>query len=103
MEEALFWVRVYDILLMARNESIGRLIDNSLGRFEEIDLAHGKVEWGEFMRIRVSLNITRPLLRRKKLNVGLSELVWLNFKYERLPNFCFCCGVLGHIHKDCRQ
>lgn len=26
---------------------------------------------------------------------------WLNFKYERLRNFCFVCGILGHTEKDC--
>lgn len=47
MEDELFWVRVYGLMLMARNEYIGWLIGNSLGRFEEIDVAHGEVDWGE--------------------------------------------------------
>lgn len=29
------------------------------------------------------------------------EKVWLPFKYECLPTFCFGCGHMGHGIKDC--
>lgn len=73
MVKASFWIRFYDLPLMACNEYIGRLIGNLLGRFEEVDLIHGRVEWREYMRIRVDLDITRPLLRQRKLNIGLAQ------------------------------
>ena len=27
----------------------------------------------------------------------------MNFKYERLPNFCYGCGLLNHAIKDCPE
>lgn len=27
--------------------------------------------------------------------------MWINFKYERLPSFCFYCGIIGHSEKFC--
>lgn len=87
MMEASFWVRVYVLPLLARNEYIENLVRNSLGRTEEIDTAPGEVEWGEFMRVRVTLDVTKPLLRKRKVNISLHELVWVNFKYERMPDF----------------
>lgn len=63
MEDESFWIRIYDLPLIACNKYIMRLIRNTIGRFEEADLVHGEVEWGEFMRIRVNIDITRPLLR----------------------------------------
>lgn len=68
MVEATFWIRVFDLPLTTRNECTDRLIGNSLGKFKEIDLDNGEVEWVEFMHLRITLDITRPLLRRKKLN-----------------------------------
>lgn len=102
MVDTSFWIRVFDQPLMTQNEYIKCLIGNALRRFEEVNLDHGEVEWGEFMHIRANLDITKPLLRKKKLNIGLPKVVWLNFKYDRLPDFCFCYRVLSHNHKDCK-
>lgn len=27
--------------------------------------------------------------------------MWIDFKYERLPNFCYICDCLDHNDKDC--
>jgi hypothetical protein len=24
-----------------------------------------------------------------------------NFEYEYLPDFCFVCGIIGHVEKQC--
>lgn len=77
------------------------MVGTTLDRVEEVDLDYGEVEWRKFMHINI--DITKSLLRWKKLNIGTLEPVWLQFTYERLSDFCFCYGVLGHGHKDCRR
>lgn len=51
--------------------------------------------------MRVRLDVTKKLVRGKKITVGGEESRWVNFKYERLPNFCYRCGLLSHALKDC--
>lgn len=53
------------------------------------------------MRIRVSMNILKPLKRRMMIKREGGKLSWINFKYERLSSFCFVCGILGHSERDC--
>ncbi|MBA0847013.1 hypothetical protein Goshw_011143 [Gossypium schwendimanii] len=51
----------------------------------------------KFMRIRVCLDVTGPLKRKKKVLVGKSMMVYARFKYEKLSLFCFICGKLGWL------
>lgn len=52
----------------------------------------GVIEWGEYMRVHVKLDITKPLVQRKKLQLGLLVPVWIGFSYDGLPYFYFCLG-----------
>ncbi|XP_042974654.1 uncharacterized protein At4g02000-like [Carya illinoinensis] len=99
--KAPFWVRIHDLPLIARNEYIGKLVGSALGEVLEVDLDKGEMELEEYMRVRVMLDISKPFLRWKRLNVGKGASCWVNFSYERLPDLCFFCGVLGHTLKDC--
>lgn len=37
------------------------------------------------------------------MRIGLGEPSWLPITYEQLPLFYYCCGKLGHTHKDCAK
>ena len=39
----------------------------------------------------------------KKITIEGGEGKWVWFKYERLPNFCYRCGLLSHTLKDCPE
>ena len=49
----------------------------------------------------VQIDATRKLIRGKRITIEGSESRWVQFKYERLPNFCYRCGLLNHALKDC--
>lgn len=90
-----FWIRVYDIPFHATNILVGRLIGASIREVEEVDAEEGRATWGEYVRLRVKLDISKPLIRGKKVNPGNLGTYWLRFIHERLPNFCYACGKLG--------
>lgn len=52
------------------------------------------------MRIQTSINVSKPLLRREKLNLGFLDSAWVSFSYECLSNLYYYCRRLGHTNKD---
>lgn len=103
LKEDALWVRIYDLLLMVRNIYIGELIVNTLGCFEEVDLEPDKYDWDEYMRVRIMLDIMKPLLRKKKFMIEGLDLMWISFTYEQLQDFCYWYRMIGHNHKDYAQ
>lgn len=51
------------------------------------------------MRIQVEINVENPLPDGFPLSRPRKPATWISFKYERLSNFCYCCGCLGHIQQ----
>lgn len=48
------------------------------------------------MCVTVTLDISKPLARKKKLTIDKLDSFWVRFTYEKLPDFCFKCGIVGH-------
>lgn len=53
------------------------------------------------MRIRVRVDTSKPLCQGCKIFLEGGKVSWVRFKYERLPNLCYWCGLLTHNDKDC--
>ncbi|KAL9684084.1 hypothetical protein QQ045_021516 [Rhodiola kirilowii] len=49
-----------------------------------------------YMRIRAKINTSKPIVRGCFVDVQEPELLWVDFRYERLSKFCFKCGRLTH-------
>lgn len=59
----------------------------------EVDVAEKGVQWSKCLRVRVKVDVTKKLLRGKKITIKGDDGRWVYFKYERLPNFCYYCGL----------
>lgn len=53
--------------------------------------------------VRVNVNTAKKLIRGKKICIEGGDGRWVYFKYERLPNFYYRCGMLNHGEKDCLE
>ena len=60
-----------------------------------------EAEGGNFIRVRVAMDITCPLCRGRLVTLRGDKQIWISFKYERLPNICYWCGCFDHDDKDC--
>jgi hypothetical protein len=99
--ETSFWVQLHDIPVRRMNEEVARILGSSLGRIAQVAGGTTAANGGQAMRIRVSIDITKPLCRGRMAVLEKGREVWISFKYERLPNFCYWCGHVTHSDKDC--
>lgn len=49
-----------------------------------------KADGGNFLRVRVSIDKSLPLCRGRLVSLKKEKQTWISFKYERLPNLCYC-------------
>ncbi|KAK2969736.1 hypothetical protein RJ640_015880 [Escallonia rubra] len=96
-----FWIRVSGLAPNMMSKANAEKIRSKLGAVQDIDFTtKGNLSWFKFLRIQVKIDITQPLpttFNRKNSQVISS---WIRIQYERLPDFCFNCGRLGHTNKS---
>ncbi|MBA0677894.1 hypothetical protein Goari_019274, partial [Gossypium aridum] len=56
---------------------------------------------GDLCRLRIKLDVQKPLHRGIFVSIDNQWKSWISFKYEKLLIFYFGCGRMGHGFKDC--
>jgi hypothetical protein len=99
-DKAAFWIRMKNLPLACMGRETGRMLGSSVGTMVDIDTDAKGVGWGEALRVKVLIDLRKPLARGRKLNMqGITK--WIPFQYERLPRFCFNCGLIVHGKTGC--
>nr|KJB49176.1 hypothetical protein B456_008G104900 [Gossypium raimondii] len=91
------WIRIYNIPL----EHMVRQVAIDVGKAIGEVVANGG--WTEFIRLRVKVDVLRPLQRVVHLvgREGTETISAIN--YERLPTFCYFYGLIGHTIQKCTK
>ncbi|KAM1023314.1 hypothetical protein TB2_044084 [Malus domestica] len=56
---------------------------------------------GEFLRVRVAIDVFHPLRRLLKVGLPNRSRVDVDLLYEKLPAYCFLCGCFDHVGLGC--
>ncbi|XP_042942840.1 uncharacterized protein LOC122277023 [Carya illinoinensis] len=95
-----FWVQVFNMPFGCMTREIGMQVGNNVGKVVKVHVDQRGIGWGKFLRIRVEIDITKPLLRGIFISVE-GKQTWIQLRYERLPSFCFNCGTIKHTTQGC--
>lgn len=98
-----FWIQAHNLPRSFFTEKVVQAIGEFLGTYVRADKRNFEGSWKSFLRIRVLLDISKPLRRKMKMKKQGGDWFWVEFKYERLPNFCFICGIIGHTERFCHR
>ncbi|KAL0422180.1 UNVERIFIED_CONTAM: hypothetical protein Slati_3240900 [Sesamum latifolium] len=96
-----FHVRIHGLPLGKMTSEIALFIGEKIGRLRDCDHPKDLPSLGSFLRIRIAIDVTKPLARGLKIRTVLGDEYIVTFSYERMPNFCYLCEKIGHISKWC--
>ncbi|KAL9453545.1 hypothetical protein AB3S75_009200 [Citrus x aurantiifolia] len=98
---AAFWVQIHNLPIVCMDRENVQKLGELIGEVMEVETDEDGECIGSYARIRISIKITKPLEKMVFLELDDNDEVELPVLYERLPDFCFCCGTIGHQFKEC--
>ncbi|KAF2299407.1 hypothetical protein GH714_031853 [Hevea brasiliensis] len=79
-----------------------KAVGNRIGQFIEADLTRdGLIGFPVILRIRTLLAVDKPFSSGFYTQMHDGSLQWIQLKYEKMPDICFSCGIMGHLSKVC--
>ncbi|KAG8497230.1 hypothetical protein CXB51_008424 [Gossypium anomalum] len=83
---------LFSMLPFIRDRQTTMEVRKAIGKLVAIDWKDRDGAWIEFIRLKIKINISKPLRRIVKL-VGRDRVkITCVLKYERMPDFCYFCG-----------
>jgi hypothetical protein len=94
------WSQIHGIPELYRKPAIVDDLARRVGKVKEVQMSPKLFYEGNYVRIRVRIDISRPLLRFVSLTMPEGKRR-LAVKYEKIPFFYKRCGFLGLDHEEC--
>ncbi|KAL5554915.1 hypothetical protein UlMin_037151 [Ulmus minor] len=97
-----FCVQLHNVPIFSMTKEMGAVLGSMLGEFEEILDIQSRDCVGKTLRIRVIIDASKPLKRFLNLHLDADkDTIIILVRYERFPNLCYACGILGHPLREC--
>lgn len=95
------WVRIEGLPdgLTAKKELAEKVAAKVGGPPFTVQVNEGVINPGKTLRARVYLDVEKPLVRF--VPITLKERKKYKVYYEKLPDFCYYCGLMGHLVEEC--
>jgi hypothetical protein len=90
------WVQIHDIPEMYRKKPIITGLAANIGEVIKVDMNGVVPDVGEFVRVRVWLDVRKSLTRFVSIKPEGEPPVIMRVKYEKVPRYYAVCGFIGH-------
>ncbi|TXG70202.1 hypothetical protein EZV62_005137 [Acer yangbiense] len=96
-----FWIQIINAPLLCMTKEMGKFLGQLIGEVVDMDVGVTGECFGKYMRIRVIIDVSKPLKRFLRLELEKGEESMVLLRYEKLPEFCFHYGFIGHSYLEC--
>ncbi|KAL0286551.1 UNVERIFIED_CONTAM: hypothetical protein Scaly_2790000 [Sesamum calycinum] len=90
------WIQAIGLPVLFVNKENAEKIGNYVGSFVKADLKSDSQRWNRALRIRVEIDVNKPLRDRFVLQKPDGSSILIEIRYKRLGEYCYVCGVIGH-------
>ncbi|MCH82220.1 hypothetical protein A2U01_0003021 [Trifolium medium] len=96
------WIQLWGLPPHCKTKQMGTSIGTLMGNVEASEFYEypGKQV---IIKIKVAININNPITSGIHVGNPTDGTSWVDYRYEKLPQVCFKCGMIGHTDKLCRN
>ncbi|KAM0860821.1 hypothetical protein ACQ4PT_046297 [Festuca glaucescens] len=95
------WAQIHGIPELYQKEVVVDDLARRVGKTKEVQMAPKLFYEGNYVRIRVIIDVSKPLMPFVSLSITGEGRKRLAVKYEKISYFCKSYGLLGHDHEEC--
>ncbi|TXG57031.1 hypothetical protein EZV62_018344 [Acer yangbiense] len=96
-----FWIQILNAPLLCMTKEMGDFLGQLIGELVDIDIGVTGECFGKYIHLKVAIDISKPLKRFLRIELVEREESILLLRYERLPEYYFRCGIIGHSYQEC--
>ncbi|KAI9119800.1 hypothetical protein K1719_009189 [Acacia pycnantha] len=96
------WIQMHNVPVEAMCLENAVMIGGYVGEVQMVEDPYYQSRYLRgFLRARILLDLRRPLAYGFWLPRPNEESIWISICYEKLQNFCYNCGKVGHDNRAC--
>jgi hypothetical protein len=96
INKTLVWIRFPSLGLEYYDESLLLALASAVGTPVKVDLHTLDASRGKFARVCIEIDLDKPVVGK----VWFRDF-WYHVEYEGLHLLCKCCGLYGHVARNC--
>ncbi|XP_050386166.1 uncharacterized protein LOC126802568 [Argentina anserina] len=104
LHKAWYWVQISGLTWEKLNNNNAKEIGAEIGEVLQLeDISQEDITLRAYLRIKVLLNVRDAFPTGFWLPLNSFTKTRVEFAYEGLKDFCYCCGRLGHKEDECQN
>ncbi|CAA0835012.1 Unknown protein [Striga hermonthica] len=101
-DEITLWVQVLNVPLNWMSTEVGQKVGRIVNKVKNVVGCKVGGDVGSFLKLLVAIDLKEPIPRCTSIKLG-NQKVMVAFRYEKLVNLCYYCGMIGHLDRNCSK